>query len=152
MCMTQWPPLLSQRQPLGLHGEERPVVSPIEALGLTLIAHPSDPATSLLAELHSQWSMAHAWHERRGWSPAQPLIDCGHLLRGAAHVCVSIKTMVKSDLAVEDPRMAYDRWHGHERTDAIDESKQLAFRGVGQRLVQTYSLECLEICRSWVMT
>jgi hypothetical protein len=34
------------------------------------------------------------------------------------------------------------------RTDAIDESKQLAFRGVGQRLVQTYSLECLEICRS----
>ena len=41
--------------------------------------------------------------------------------------------------------MACDDMDG--RTDAIDESKQLAFRGVWQR-GQTYSLECLEICRS----
>ena len=40
---------------------------------------------------------------------SNPLIDCGQLLEAMPHMCVSIESMVKSDLAVEDPGMAYDR-------------------------------------------
>jgi hypothetical protein len=120
---------------LGLHGEERPVVSPRSLSSLSLLAISSLPAraTSLLAESSLlDGPMSHGARARK-----ERLIGCGHLLHGQHRVRDYERLLFR--------RGSCDRRRGRTR-DAIDESKQLAFCGVGRRPARTYSLECrLEI-------